>query len=77
MTRRIVYAALLGCSALVLACADNLPKATEIVHMRVLGAKLEVVGDETGRATPKPGEQVKVSFDTVFPTQKGSTKNSP
>lgn len=76
MTRRIIHAALLGCCALVLACADNLPKATEIVHMRVLGAKLEVVGDETGRATPKPGEQVKVSFDTVFPTQKGSTKNS-
>jgi hypothetical protein len=78
MTRKIAYAALLGCSALaplVFACADNLPKATEIVHMRVLGAKLEVVGDEA-RATPKPGEHVKVSFDTVFPTQKGSNKSS-
>jgi hypothetical protein len=66
---------LLGCAALAFGCADDLPKATDIVHMRVLGAKLQVVGDET-RATPKPGEQVKVSFDTVFPTQKGSTKNS-
>lgn len=74
MTRRIAYA-VLGCCALALGCADNLPKATEIVHMRVLGAKLQVVGDES-RATPKPGEQVKVTFDTVFATQKGSTKDA-
>ena len=47
----------------------DLPKATEIEHMRVLGAKLEVVGDAT-RTTPKPGESVKVTFATVFPSQK-------
>jgi hypothetical protein len=75
MTRRLACAALLGAWSLVLGCADDLPKATEIVHMRMLGAKLEVVGDET-RATPKPGEQVKVTFDTVFPTQRGSTRDS-
>lgn len=74
MTRKIACA-VLGCCALAFGCADNLPKATEIVHMRVLGAKLQVVGDES-RSTPKPGEQVKVAFDTVFPTQKGSTKNA-
>jgi hypothetical protein len=48
------------------ACQNDLPKATSITHMRVLGSKVQVVGDET-RATPAPGEQVQVSFLTVFP----------
>lgn len=48
------------------ACQDDLPKATLIVDMRILGSQISVVGDET-RATPMPGESVRVSFATVFP----------
>src|SRR4029079_12447870 len=54
---------------LLVGCADDLPKATEIVHMRVLGANLQAVNDEDDtRATPKPGERVRVSLATVFPS---------
>jgi hypothetical protein len=56
-------------------CKNDLPKATEIVHMRVLGATLEVVGDET-RSTPKPGETVSISMTTVFPLQKENTDSA-
>jgi hypothetical protein len=48
------------------ACADDLPKPTLIERMRSLGASVSVVGDET-RATPMPGESVRLSFATVFP----------
>jgi hypothetical protein len=61
-----LLAATFGGLAVLAGCEDDLPKATEIVHMRVLGATLQVVGDET-RATPKPGEKVRVSLSTVFP----------
>ena len=60
--------------ALVLSgCQEDLPKATEITHMRVLGTKLEVIGDET-RSTPKPGESVTATFEAVFPSQKHGTE---
>jgi len=52
---------------LLAACQDNLPKATEIERMRILGTRIEVVGDEQ-RSTPKPGEKVRVSLTTVFPS---------
>jgi hypothetical protein len=52
-----------------------LPKATLIERMRILGARLEVVGDEA-RATPEPGEQVRVTFSTAFPTLEGSTEEA-
>lgn len=48
-------------------CADDLPKATKVERMRVLGAQLEVVGDEA-RSTPRPGETVRVTLPTVFPS---------
>ncbi|MFI5305753.1 MAG: hypothetical protein ACHQ53_00295 [Polyangiales bacterium] len=54
------------CALVVLGCQDTLPKATEIIRMRVLGSQVEVDGDPT-RATPKPGEDSTVSFLTVFP----------
>ncbi|MGD8863593.1 MAG: hypothetical protein PVI30_26500 [Myxococcales bacterium] len=47
-------------------CDEDLPKATSIERMRVLGVELEVVGDAP-RATPRPGESVRASFPTVFP----------
>jgi hypothetical protein len=54
---------------LLVGCEDDLPKATEIVHMRILGAKLQAVNDaDETRATPKPGERVRVSLETVFPS---------
>ena len=49
------------------ACADDLPKATEIARMRILGAQLSVEGDET-RTTPKPRETVHMSLSTQFPS---------
>jgi hypothetical protein len=48
-------------------CEGDLPRATEITSMRILGARLEVEGDET-RTTPKPGERLRVSLPIVFPT---------
>lgn len=57
---------LLGTLIGLLGCNDDLPKATSIVHMRVLGSQLSVIGDET-RATPRPGEDVRITFATVFP----------
>ena len=69
-TRICSTAALLGLFALLHGCDDDLPRATEIVHMRVLGAQLEVAnptdGDAT-RATPKPGEKVRVTLPIGFP----------
>lgn len=50
-----------------LACDEDLPKATAIADMRLLGASVEVVGDPT-RATPRPGEKVDVRFVTVHPS---------
>jgi len=60
---------------LLAACASDLPKATDIEQMRVLGTKLSVVGDED-RATPAPGESVHLSFVTVFPDLDGTTEES-
>lgn len=53
-------------------CEDDLPKATEIERMRILGARLSVVGDET-RSTPRPGEDVRISFATAFPDLDSTT----
>ena len=70
--KRRVPRALFSCGAWVVlgtaaltACEDDLPKATEITHMRILGAKYEVVGDEL-----RP-ERVKV--DTVVVLCDGET----
>lgn len=61
--------------ALCAGCDENLPKATEIARMRLLGAKVQVVGDET-RATPKPGEKVDVSLVSAYPTLAGSASGA-
>lgn len=66
--RRSLQLVWLALAALSGACASDLPKATDIERMRVLGTEISVVGDET-RATPKPGESVRLSFPTVFPEQ--------
>jgi hypothetical protein len=66
MNGRLRVCALGLLALLTSACQDDLPKATLIVDMRVLGSQLSVVGDET-RASPMPGESVRVSFATVFP----------
>ncbi len=64
---------LLLCLAVVatVGCNDDLPKATEIARMRVLGAQLQVVGDEA-RTTPRPGESVHLTMPTVFPKLDGN-----
>jgi len=48
-------------------CDSDLPRATEVVSMRSLGARLEVLDDEA-RTTPEPGERLRVSVPIVFPT---------
>lgn len=47
-------------------CDDDLPRASEIEHMRVLGAKSEVVGDPS-RSNPKPGESAQLTWDMAYP----------
>ncbi|HEX7479910.1 MAG TPA: hypothetical protein VF331_19060 [Polyangiales bacterium] len=49
------------------ACGNDLPKATVITHMRVLGAQVSVLGDPT-RSTPKPGETATLTFRVVYPS---------
>lgn len=53
-------------SALLVGCEDDLPKATLIEHMRILGARTEVIGDES-RSTPRLGERATVSFAVTYP----------
>jgi hypothetical protein len=60
---------LFALAALTAGCQEDLPKATEIEHMRILGVGLSVVGDPT-RSTPKPGESVQATFATVYPSPK-------
>lgn len=75
--RRAVPALLaLLAAAPLAACKSDLPKATAIDHMRILGSMLEVVGDPT-RATPKPGESVRVTMATVFPKFEPSSSDQP
>lgn len=61
---------MIALSTVLTSCDSDLPKATEITNMRVVGAKLQVVTDDPDetRATPKPGEHVRVSLATVFPS---------
>jgi hypothetical protein len=49
-----------------LGCENDLPKVTLIDHMRVLGAKQQVVGDEE-RAIPKPGETAHLTWQMAYP----------
>jgi len=68
LRRRLAASIAVLASAWMLAgCVDDLPKATEIARMRILGAQLSVLGDET-RTTPKPGETVHVALSTQFPS---------
>jgi len=66
MPRRTLIALLVAWSLAAVGCADDLPRASEIKHMRVLGAATEVQGDVT-RSSPKPGETANVSWDMAFP----------
>ncbi len=67
MTLMLRTACMLALSPLVLGCEDDLPKATDITAMRILGARTEVVGDPT-RSTPAPGETATMSFAVAFPS---------
>ncbi len=49
------------------ACGNDLPKASVITHMRVLGAQVSVVGDPT-RSTPKPGQSALITFRMAYPS---------
>jgi len=65
--RTHVLAALAGLLlASSLGCEEDLPKASLISHMRVLGARTEVIGDET-RSTPRPGETARLTWSVAFP----------
>jgi hypothetical protein len=57
------------CIGLVVAavgCEPDLPRASNIDHMRVLGATIQVKGDPE-RTTPKPGETANMNWSVVFP----------
>lgn len=60
----------LGCGLLlltgVLGCDDDLPVATLIEDTRMLGSRIEVVGDED-RSTPHPGETARVTYALAAP----------
>lgn len=47
-------------------CDNDLPLASQIQHMRVLGAATSVMGDPA-RTTPKPGEKAKLTWSMVYP----------
>ena len=47
-------------------CSDDLPRASTIAAMRVLGARMEVEGDAE-RSTPKPGEIAHVTWSMAYP----------
>jgi hypothetical protein len=49
------------------ACGNDLPKASVITNMRVLGAQVSVLGDPT-RSTPKPGESAVITFRMAYPS---------
>lgn len=57
---RVIGALLVTCALLLGGCeGPNLPKSWRVSYARVLGVRAEVAGDET-RATPEPGERVRV-----------------
>jgi hypothetical protein len=47
-------------------CDDDLPRASEIKHMRVLGARTEVQSD-SARSTPRPGEVASLTWSVAYP----------
>lgn len=66
MSRSTRLAAISGMLLTLCACQDDLPKASQIVHMRVLGATTRVVGDPQ-RSSPKPGETAELTWSMVYP----------
>lgn len=59
-------AMLAGLLLAAVSCGSDLPVASEILHMRVLGATTTVIGDEA-RTTPKPGERARMRWTVAFP----------
>src|SRR5690348_2910462 len=47
-------------------CNNDLPIASQISHMRVLGAALSVEGD-SARTSPKPGETAHMTWSMAYP----------
>jgi hypothetical protein len=53
--------ALMAMLCMLLACSESFPPASAVSEFRVVGAKVEVLGDEQ-RANPDPGDEVQVSL---------------
>jgi hypothetical protein len=64
--RRATISWFVLCLLVAMGCEDDLPRASEIKHMRVLGAATEVNGDST-RSTPKPGQSATVTWSMAYP----------
>lgn len=62
--RRVSFMAALLLAAA--GCENDLPLASQIQHMRVLGASTSVAGDPA-RTTPKPGEKARLTWSMVYP----------
>lgn len=68
---RVGYRLLLAAASCMLVgsvtgCENDLPRASNIEHLRVLGGLVQVVGDES-RSTPKPGEKAHLSWSMAYP----------
>jgi len=55
-------------------CENDLPRASNIEHLRVLGGRVEVIGDES-RSTPKPGESARLSWSMAHPDADADDSN--
>jgi hypothetical protein len=53
-------------SGLFSGCENDLPRASNIERMRVLGGQVAVIGDEA-RSTPKPGEKARLTWNMAYP----------
>jgi hypothetical protein len=55
------------CALAAVGCEDELPRASLIASVRVLGARSEVAGDPS-RSNPHPGEAARLTWDMVYPS---------
>ena len=64
--RLLAAALLVGGVVGVSGCENDLPRASNIERMRVLGGLVQVIGDES-RSTPKPGEKARLTWSMAYP----------
>jgi hypothetical protein len=63
---RLSRCALCALAFAAVGCKDTLPRASNIEHMRVLGA-LNAVDGDSARSSPRPGETVNLTWSMAYP----------